>query len=364
MTDGGVVRRADEGESSSRDLLASLLDPGAVIALRPIASGDGPPAAAVRVSRADQLVLPRLPLDHSHEPIHFAGLLGRADVAVEWIGLRQGHGGSNAYVGVTGGGARNQDGGGKRHAYSEPDLRPHGSFLPRRITETYPGPYAANPVEFGDTTAAKGDPRAVTSCVVARAAARPDGGHLLSLRSAERRPLSRLGGDPAEGGTRGWLRPPCARLVAGVPRAAAVPPPLRGDRRCGPGEHRLRRLRRAPPELRHHQAWHAGRRADRLDRNRRRGRACRVSLPPGHRHPHGAALEKGRCPLQRRDVLVAVEDVVGVVPRLELSKARERLVPEGGTQAIDRLVRLHVVDVAAAADRPWLDRGRGVARPL
>src|SRR5439155_13663924 len=64
----------------------------------------------------------------------------------------------------------------------------------------------------------------------------------------------------------------------------------------------------------------------------------------------------------RRDVLVAAEDVRRVVASLECPQALERLVAEGGAHALDRLVRLHVVDVAAA-ERPRLERGGGVTSP-
>src|SRR6266487_1086391 len=71
-----------------------------------------------------------------------------------------------------------------------------------------------------------------------------------------------------------------------------------------------------------------------------------------------------RCPLRaRRDVLVATQDVVRVVLSLQRLEAFERLIAEGGTKALDRLVGLHVVDVAAA-DRPRLDRRCRITRPF
>src|SRR6266702_3249990 len=68
-------------------------------------------------------------------------------------------------------------------------------------------------------------------------------------------------------------------------------------------------------------------------------------------------------PLQRRDVLVAAEDVVRVVPSLQRPQALERFIAKRRTHTLDRLVRLHVVHVAAA-DRPRLGGRRRGARPL
>src|SRR5829696_3376154 len=86
-------------------------------------------------------------------------------------------------------------------------------------------------------------------------------------------------------------------------------------------------------------------------------RARRRRLESEHAQNHGT--EK----LSRwRNVLVAAEDVVRVVAGLQSLEARECVGPEGGAHAVDGFVRLHVVRVAAA-DRPWLDRRRGLTRP-
>jgi hypothetical protein len=47
--------------------------------------------------------------------------------------------------------------------------------------------------------------------------------------------------------------------------------------------------------------------------------------------------------LERRDVLITAQDVVGVVPSLQRLEAREGFVAKGGAHALDRLVCLHVV---------------------
>jgi hypothetical protein len=93
-----------------------------------------------------------------------------------------------------------------------------------------------------------------------------------------------------------------------------------------------------------------------------------VQLPAGESDAAEAATPDrdvvlARPPLAWRDVLVAVQDVVRVVPSLQRLQALERLVAKSGTHTLDRLVRLHVVHVAAA-DRPWLEGRRRGARPL
>src|SRR4029453_4680017 len=70
------------------------------------------------------------------------------------------------------------------------------------------------------------------------------------------------------------------------------------------------------------------------------------------------------CLLKRWDVLVAVQDVVGVVLVLEGAEALEGFVAERGPDALDRLVALPGGAVAAARERPRLDRRRGVPGPL
>src|SRR5215831_2361872 len=67
--------------------------------------------------------------------------------------------------------------------------------------------------------------------------------------------------------------------------------------------------------------------------------------------------------LEWRDVLVAAKDVVRVVPLFQRLQALEGFIAERGAHAVDGLVGLHVVHVAAA-DRPWFDGGRRGARPL
>src|SRR5215472_5431943 len=55
----------------------------------------------------------------------------------------------------------------------------------------------------------------------------------------------------------------------------------------------------------------------------------------------GAAA--GRPQLERRDVLVAAEDVARIVPSLQRPQTLERLIAKSGPYTLDRLVRLHVV---------------------
>src|SRR5215471_15975533 len=64
-----------------------------------------------------------------------------------------------------------------------------------------------------------------------------------------------------------------------------------------------------------------------------------------------------------RDVLVATKGIVRIVALLQRLQALEGFIAEGGTHALDGLVGLHVVHVAAA-DRPRLEGRRGGARPL
>src|ERR687898_3091575 len=68
-------------------------------------------------------------------------------------------------------------------------------------------------------------------------------------------------------------------------------------------------------------------------------------------------------PLERRNVLVAVEHVVRVVSTLQRLEPLERLVAKYGADALDWLVGLHVVEIAAA-DRPRLERRRRLPGPL
>src|SRR5262245_11811048 len=70
-----------------------------------------------------------------------------------------------------------------------------------------------------------------------------------------------------------------------------------------------------------------------------------------------------RPPLEWRDVLVAAKDIVRVVPSLQRPQALEGFIAKRGAHALDGLVGLHVVHVAAA-DRPRLEGRRGGARPL
>src|SRR5215208_3299364 len=68
--------------------------------------------------------------------------------------------------------------------------------------------------------------RSAPSRLVAAAAADRDGGHLLSLRPAERRRLSGLGGAPAEAGTRRRVCPARFFLVACLPGSPALQPSI------------------------------------------------------------------------------------------------------------------------------------------
>src|SRR5215203_3955240 len=82
-------------------------------------------------------------------------------------------------------------------------------------------------------------------------------------------------------------------------------------------------------------------------------------MPGRARHPEGGTASGAS---ERWDVLVAVKNVVWVVPALQRLETGEGLLAECCADALDRLVGLHVVDVAAA-DRPRLDRGRSLTRP-
>src|SRR5215213_5225072 len=65
----------------------------------------------------------------------------------------------------------------------------------------------------------------------------------------------------------------------------------------------------------------------------------------------------------RRHVLIPAQHVLRVVTALQRLEAVERLGAERRADALDRLVRLHVVDVAAPGVRPGCDRVGRLARP-
>src|ERR1044071_1751346 len=67
--------------------------------------------------------------------------------------------------------------------------------------------------------------------------------------------------------------------------------------------------------------------------------------------------------LERRNILVSVEDVVWIVFLLELLEAIECFISKCSTDPLDRLISLHVVDVTTTAEGPWLNRRSTLPRP-
>ena len=68
--------------------------------------------------------------------------------------------------------------------------------------------------------------------------------------------------------------------------------------------------------------------------------------------------------LERWDVLVAAQDIVGVVLPLEHLETIKGFCAECSTHTLDRLIGLHLVDVPTASKRPWLDSSCGLTRPF
>src|SRR5678815_5507934 len=67
--------------------------------------------------------------------------------------------------------------------------------------------------------------------------------------------------------------------------------------------------------------------------------------------------------LERRDVLVTAQDVVRVIFLLKLLQTTECVSSKRSAHALDRLIGLHIVDIATAIEGPRLDSRRGLTRP-
>src|SRR6266536_2050533 len=67
--------------------------------------------------------------------------------------------------------------------------------------------------------------------------------------------------------------------------------------------------------------------------------------------------------LHRRDVLVSVQDILRIILLLKFLQTSKCLQTKCCTHSLDWLIRLHIVDVSAAAVRPRLNRCRTLASP-
>src|SRR5215213_6173647 len=69
-------------------------------------------------------------------------------------------------------------------------------------------------------------------------------------------------------------------------------------------------------------------------------------------------------PLARRNILVAMQDVVRVIALFEFLKAIKRFSAERGPHAFNGLIGLHIVDISTTTKRPRLDSQCGFTRPM
>src|SRR5215212_2752703 len=69
-------------------------------------------------------------------------------------------------------------------------------------------------------------------------------------------------------------------------------------------------------------------------------------------------------PLARRNILVAMQDVVRVIALFEFLKAIKRFSAERSPHAFNGLIGLHIVDISTTTKRPRLDSQCGFTRPM
>src|SRR5215212_5497867 len=69
-------------------------------------------------------------------------------------------------------------------------------------------------------------------------------------------------------------------------------------------------------------------------------------------------------PLARRNILVAMQDVVRVIALCEFLKAIKRFSAERSPHAFNGLISLHIVDISTTTKRPRLDSQCGFTRPM